>query len=58
MGLDIYSKTHQKDFGEFSGLFEERPSIFRNRKEIPKIHRKIDIDFVLVVVFKLCQLSI
>ena len=36
MGLDIYLKTHQQKFGEFSGLFEERPSIFRNTKEIPK----------------------
>ena len=36
MGLDIYLKSHQQKFGEFSGLFEERPSIFRNTKEIPK----------------------
>ena len=36
MGLDIYLKNHTQKIGEFSGLFEERPSIFRNTKEIPK----------------------
>ena len=51
MRLDIYLKTHRKKFGDFSGLFEERPSIFRNTKEIPKNTKENGIDFVLVIIF-------
>ena len=28
MWVNIYLKRHQKKFGEFSGIFEERPPIF------------------------------